>query len=173
MRRLLQILCVAAALVALAQPAEAQFKFGLQGAVMTGLEDVSNIPTATDYNGTFGVGPRVAFQPPLLPIGVVGQGVYYFPEGDESYMTYSLAAQLRLPLPMVNPYAIGGWQWRRTSLDDLSNTENGPMVGIGVQLNLPVAVFLEGTFEFNDEIEAAPDFDNNPIVIKGGVMLGN
>jgi hypothetical protein len=168
MRRLLQILSVAAAFSALAQPAEAQLRYGLQGAVITGVEEVSG----GDYNGTFGIGPRLAFQPPLLPIGVVGQGVYYFPEGDESYMTYSLAAQLRLPLPVFNPYAIGGWQWRRTALDDFSNTENGPMVGIGVQLNLGVALFLEATFEFNDEIEGSPDFDNNPLVIKGGVMLG-
>ena len=165
MRRLFLILSVAAALVAVAQPAEAQLRYGLQGALITSVED------ATGLSGTFGVGPRIALQPPLMPIGVVGQGVYYFPEGDGSYMTYSLAAQLRLPLPMFNPYAIGGWQWRRVS-NGTSNTENGAMVGVGVQLNLPVAVFLEGTYEFNEEITGAPDFDNNPIVIKGGVLLG-
>jgi hypothetical protein len=113
----------------------------------------------------------VALQPPLLPIGVVGQGVYYFPEGDGSYMTYSLAAQLRLPLPVFNPYAIGGWQWRRSS-NGTSETVNGAMIGVGVQLNLAVSVFLEGSFEFNDEVTGVPDFDNNPIVIKGGVLLG-
>lgn len=168
MRRLVLTFSLAAALVALAQPAEAQLKYGLQGALITGVDEA-----LTTVDGTFGVGPRVAFQPPLLPIGVVGQGVYYFPEGDESYMTYSLAAQLRLPMPMVSPYAIGGWQWRRMSLNDVSNTENGAMVGVGVQLNLAVSVFLEGTFEFNDEITGAPDLDNNPIVIKGGILLGS
>lgn len=174
MRRVLPILTVAILAATLAQPVEAQFKYGVQGATMAGLEDVSGIPTASSLNGTFGIGARAAFQPPLLPVGVVGQGVYYFPEGEGSYMTYSLAGQLRLPLPVVNPYAIGGWQWRRTSVDGFpSNTENGPMVGVGVQLNLAVAVFLETTMEFNDEIPDAPDFDVNPIVIKGGVMLGN
>jgi hypothetical protein len=167
MRRLLLTLSVAAALVAVAQPAEAQLKYGLQGALMTALEEASSL------NGTIGIGPRVALQPPLLPIGVVGQGVYYFPEGDGSYMTYSLAAQLRLPLPMVNPYAIGGWQWRRSSANDVSETVNGAMIGVGVQLNLAVSVFLEGSFEFNDEVTGFPDLDNNPIVIKGGVLLGS
>jgi hypothetical protein len=46
------------------------------------------------------------------------------------------------------------------------------MIGVGVQLNLAVSVFLEGSFEFNDEVTGFPDFDNNPIVIKGGVLLG-
>jgi hypothetical protein len=165
MRRLLLTLSVAVACVAVAQPAEAQLKYGLQGALITALEEASSL------NGTFGIGPRVALQPPLLPIGVVGQGVYYFPEGDGSYMTYSLAAQLRLPLPVFNPYAIGGWQWRRSS-NGTSETVNGAMIGVGVQLNLAVSVFLEGSFEFNDEVTGVPDFDNNPIVIKGGVLLG-
>ena len=138
---------------------------------MTGLDDVT---LGTDLNGTFGIGPRVALQPPLLPIGVVGQGVYYFPDcggGDCSYLTYSLAAQLRLPMPIVNPYAIGGWQWRRSGNGE-THTESGAMLGVGVQLNLGVSIFLEGTFEFNDEIPEAPDFDNDPIVIKGGILLG-
>jgi len=168
MRRLILTLSVAAALVAVAQPAEAQFKYGLQGALLTGLEDVNTL------DGTIGIGPRVAFQPPLLPIGVVGQGVYYFPDcggADCSYLTYSLAGQLRLPLPMVNPYVIGGWQWRRASAGGNSATENGAMLGIGVQLNLAVSVFLEGTMEFNDAPAANIDADN-AIVIKGGVLLG-
>ena len=172
MRRVLLSFSMALALVALAQPAHAQLKYGPQGAIMTGLEDVSSIPGATDLNGTFGLGARVGFAPPLFPVGVIGQGVYYFPEGDGSYSTYSLAAQLRLPLPMISPYAIGGWQWRRSSGGGESNTEAGPMIGLGVELSLGVSLFLEGSMEFNDEIQAAPDFDVNPIVIKGGVLLG-
>lgn len=174
MRRLLLTLTVAVASVALVQPASAQLpiKYGVQGAFMTSLDEVTGGP---DYNGTLGLGARVALQPPVLPIGVVGQGVYYFPDCagfDCSYMTYSLAAQLRLPLPMVSPYAIGGWQWRRSGFEGTSNTENGAMVGLGVQLNLGVSLFLEGTLEFNEELSTDPDFDNDPIVIKGGILLG-
>lgn len=176
MRRLLLILTMAVASVALARPASAQLpiKYGVQAAYMTGLEDLSaSVPAGvSDLNGTFGLGARVALQPPVLPVGLVGQGVYYFPEGDGSYMTYSLAAQLRLPLPMVSPYAIAGWQFRRSSGGGSSNTESGAMVGAGIQLNLGLSLFLEGTLEFNEEISTAPDFDNNPIVIKGGIMLG-
>lgn len=172
MRRLFLILSVAILGATLAQPAQAQLKYGVQGSVMTGLEDVSAIPGATSLSGTFGIGARAALQPPVLPVGVIAQGTYYFPEGDGGYQTYSLAGQVRLPLPMVSPYAVGGWQWRRTSLGDFSNTDSGPMVGVGVQLNLGVSLFLESTFEFNEEITGAPDFDNNPIVIQGGVLLG-
>lgn len=172
MRRLCLSLSVAATLVAAAQPAQAQLKYGAQGSIMTSLDEVTGGP---DFNNTFGIGPRVEFQAPLLPIGVVGQGVYYFPDCagfDCGYLTYSLAAQLRLPLPMLSPYAIGGWQWRRTSFEGSSDTQNGFMVGAGVEFNLGLTLFLEGSFEFNDEIPSAPDFDNNPLVIKGGVLLG-
>ena len=169
MRRLLLTLTVAVASVALAQPASAQLplKFGIQGAMQTALDD------ATELNGTFGVGARVALQPPVLPVGLVAQGVYYFPDLDDySYITYSAAAQLRIPLPMLSPYAIGGWQFRRQSLGGVSDTSDGPMIGVGVQLNLGLSLFLEGTMEFNDLPDGVPDFDNDPIVIKGGILLG-
>ncbi|MGD2044927.1 MAG: hypothetical protein PVF90_05610 [Gemmatimonadota bacterium] len=168
MRRLLLILTVAVASVAFARPASAQLplKYGVQGATQTSLD-------ATSLDGSFGLGARVALQPPLLPVGLVGQGVYYFPDcSDCSYLTYSLAAQLRLPLPMISPYAIGGWQFRRTGGGGSSNTENGPMIGIGAQLDLGVSLFLEGSMEFNDAPDGLPDFDNDPIVIKGGILLG-
>jgi hypothetical protein len=173
MRRLLLTLTMAVASVALARPAEAQLplKYGVQAGYLTGLSDIATgVPNTLD--GTFGLGARVALQPPILPIGLVAQGLYYFPEGDGSLTTYSLAAQVRLPLPVVSPYAIGGWQFRRASQGGDSNTESGPMIGAGVQLNLGVSLFLEGTMEFNDEITGFPDVDTNPLVIKGGIMLG-
>lgn len=176
MRRLLLTLTIAVASVALAKPADAQIplKYGVQAAYLTGLDEVSAAAAAagaSDFNGTFGLGARAALQPPLLPVGLVAQGVYYFPEGDGSYMTYSLAAQLRLPLPLISPYAIGGWQFRRSSGGGESDTQSGAMIGAGVQLNLGLSLFLEGTMEFNDAPSATIDADN-AIVIKGGLMLG-
>jgi len=46
------------------------------------------------------------------------------------------------------------------------------MFGLGVQLNLGVSLFLEGIYEFNEELTGVPDFDTDPIVIKGGIMFG-
>jgi opacity protein-like surface antigen len=164
---------MAVASVALAQPASAQLplKYGVQAAYLTGLSEIAGVPNPAD--GTFGLGARVALQPPVLPVGLVAQGVYYFPEGDGSYMTYSLAAQLRLPLPVVSPYAIGGWQFRRRSDGGVSETEteSGAMLGAGVQINLGLSLFLEGTMEFNEAPSSTTDADNS-VVIKGGVMLG-
>jgi hypothetical protein len=155
---------VAVALVASARPTEAQLSYGLQGALLTGIEDET-------LDGTFGIGPRVGFTLPAVPIGAVGQGVYYFPEGEGSYMTYGLSALVRLPLPVVSPYAIGGWQWRRSSANDQSETQSGAAIGVGVQVNFGVSLFLEGTMEFNDE--PAPNADpDHSIVIQGGVLLG-
>lgn len=168
------ILSTVFALVVLAVPADAQFNFGVQGAAISGVDDLGTIvPGAPDLSGTYGVGARVAFQPPLSPIGVIGQGTYYFPDAaDYSYSTYSLAARFRLSIPVITPYALGGWQWRRTSSAGASNTENGAMLGVGVQLNFGISVFLEGNYEFHEELTGNPDFDTDPFVIKGGIMFG-
>ncbi|MGD2044928.1 MAG: hypothetical protein PVJ80_06110 [Gemmatimonadota bacterium] len=169
MRRFLLTLTIAAAGITLARPVSAQglVKFGVQGAMQTSLAEASAL------DGSFGAGARVALQPPALPIGLVGQGVYYFPDCDDcSYLTYSIAAQLRLPLPVFSPYAIGGWQFRRTAQAGESDIADGAMVGAGIQLNLGISLFLEGTYEFTDLPEGVPDFDNDPIVIKGGILLG-
>ena len=148
------------ALVALAAPVDAQFNFGAQGAVITGVDDLSNL------SNTYGLGARVGFQAPLLPIGVLGQGVYYFPDAaDFSYSTYSLAGSFRISTPLISPYALGGWQWRRTTSAGTTSTESGAMLGVGVQLNLGVSLFLEANWEFHEG-------DDDPIVIKGGIMIG-
>jgi len=147
------------ALVALAAPVDAQFNFGAQGAVITGVDDLSNL------SNTYGLGARVGFQAPLLPIGVLGQGVYYFPDAaDFSYSTYSLAGSFRISTPLISPYALGGWQWRRTTSAGTTSTESGAMLGVGVQLNLGVSLFLEANWEFHE--------GDDPIVIKGGIMIG-
>ena len=174
MRCMLLALSTAFALVALAAPVDAQINLGAQGAVLTSVDDFPD-PAAPKLSGRFGLGARAVFQPPLAPFGLLAQGVYYFPDVDDfSYSTYSLTARLRLSTPMISPYAIGGWQWRRGSSGGESSTENGVMVGVGIQLHFAVALFVETTMEFNDEVTVAgvTDFDNNPIVIKAGIMLG-
>ncbi len=168
MRRLLLTLSVAFACVALAQPVDAQFKFGIQGAAVTTLDD-------PNLEGTVGAGARLMLDPPLFPLALVGSGVYYFPDCsglDCKEWTASIAAQLRLPTPVISPYVLGGWQIRRSEIGGISNDESGPLVGIGVQVNFVLSLFLEGTMEFRDEITGAPDFDTDPIVIKGGILIG-
>ena len=105
MRRMLLTLSAVFAFVALAAPAHAQFKFGAQGAVITGVDDLSAVVSdAAKLSGTFGLGARTVFQPPALPIGVIGQGVYYFTDAvDYDYLTYSLAAQFRISTPIGQP----------------------------------------------------------------------
>lgn len=172
MRRTLLTLSAVLAMAVLAAPVDAQLKFGAQGAVITSVDDIT---TDEGLSGTFGLGGRVMLDPPLFPLGVIGSATYYFPDIDDfTYWTATAAAQLRLPLPMVKPYVLAGWQIRRSSVGDVSNNENGPMAGVGIQLDLGLSLFLEGTFEFNEDPEdiAIPDFDNDPIVIKAGVLFG-
>lgn len=173
MRRILFSLGITAAIAVSANPADAQLKFGAQGAVITGLDEVMVAGTdINSINGTFGLGGRVMLDPPLSPVGVIGSATYYFvEEGAPSYWTGTLAAQLRIPLPLVRPYALGGWQVRNTEGAD---GESGPVVGLGVQLGLGVTFFLEGTFEIADDIEITgfDVIDRDRIVIKGGAVIG-
>ncbi len=174
MRRLLLTISTVFATAALATPADAQISFGAQGALITGVDDLGTIsPGAPDLSNTYGLGARVVFQAPVLPIGLVAQGTYYFPDADDfDYGTASLAARFRLSTPFISPYGLGGWQWRRTSTGGTSNTESGAMIGVGVEVNFGVSLFLEGTYEFTEELSTNPDFDNAPIVIKAGIMFG-
>ena len=170
--RLLLSVSVALAVLAVAKPAEAQFTFGAQAAMITSIDEQSDGP---NLNNKLGLGARVVFQPPALPVGVVGDYVYYFPDDggvDFSYQTYSLAGTFRLPFPTVSPYAIAGWEWRRSGFSGDSNTENGALLGLGVTFNLGASLFLEGSYGFTDDVESTQDFDNKPIVIKAGVMFG-
>ena len=82
-----------------------------------------------------------------------------------------LAGQLRLPLPLIRPYALAGWQLR-----DFKGAggESGPVVGLGVQLDLGVSLFLEGALELAADLELSglEAIGRNRLVIKGGALLG-
>ena len=168
MRRLILTASLALVAATFVQPLDAQISFGAQAGMITMLDE------ATDMNGTMGVGARVMFSPPIpaLSLGIVGQGLYYFPDGDFNYMTYGLGAKVGLALPMISPYLIGGWQWRRTTADGFdAESVDGATVGVGVQLGM-IPVFVEANMEFNEEDPAFPDFDNTPMVIQAGIMIG-
>ena len=173
MRRLSLAASVALVCATMAQPAMAQFKFGAQGAFMTELDEIEKEPEG-DLEGTFGIGPRVEFSPtiPSFQLGIVGQGVYYFPGDDLNYLTYGVGAKVGFATPIVSPYVIGGWQWRRTGADDFDSvTEDGPMLGVGLGIGT-LPVFIEATFEFNDDDDIGDDLDNDPLVFQAGVLIG-
>ncbi len=172
MRRFLFVLGSAVALAAFANPVDAQFKFGAHGAVLTGLDAVTISGTSTTIDradAEYGLGGRVMFDPPLLPFAVVGSATYYFVDIDK-YYTATLAGQLRIPLPIVKPYATAGLQTRRATGAD---AQNGLMAGLGVQLDFMLSLFLEATFEFNEDVTfGSESLDTNPLVIKGGILFG-
>jgi opacity protein-like surface antigen len=174
MRRLLLTASVAVACAAFARPVDAQFTYGIQGAALTGLEVPTSGTTVAELDATYGVGGRVMFSPPIpvLSLSLVGQGVYYFPENGD-YMSYGIGARFGLGLPVITPYVIGGWQWRRSGDGTNTTTENGLTAGAGVELNFAVNLFLEATVEMGEDIPAGlPDYDNSALVIQAGVLFG-
>ena len=176
MRRMMFVFGATLAFAVMANPVDAQIKFGVHGDYIAGgFSDIAD--TDGDLSGDFGLGGRLAFSPPALPISVYGDATYFFPSCDAadcSYWTAQLGGQLGLPLPALRPYILGGWQWQSFDLDLQgfeSSTNNHPFVGVGVELNILMGLFLEGQWEFTDDFEDT-DFSVTPFVIKAGVNFG-
>lgn len=164
MRRFAFAMSAVLALAVMANPADAQIKLGAHVAMISGISDVQEL------DGILGFGARAGIQAPALPIGVFASATYFNPDCDDcGYWTGSLFGKLGLPLPIVSPYLLGGVQRRATSAGDLSAADNGIFVGLGVQLQ---KLFIEGAMEFNEDDPSVPDFDNDPIVFKAGILIG-
>ncbi len=182
MKRFMFALGAVVAFGAVVTPAEAQIKFGVEGAYIAGGygDLVDAIGDDADLSGDFGLGGRLALQPPMLPVGVYGEAVYFFPscaaDTDCSYWAMSLGGQLGLPLPMLRPYVLGGWQWKRYGVDGSGSTENNAFAGLGVQLNMLAGLFIEGSWEFDGTVEGltttAGEISTTPFVLKAGFMFG-
>ncbi len=181
MRRIVFVLGALLALGVAASPADAQIRFGVHGDVIAaGFGDLEDFADGDfNLNGDFGIGGRLAFSPPALPIAVYGDLTYFFPDcgesGDCSYWTAGIGGQFGLPLPMVRPYVLGGWQWQSFDLDAVgfeSSTENNPFVGLGVEFGMLAGLFVEGQWEFTDSFEDT-NFDVTPFVLRAGVQFGN
>jgi hypothetical protein len=177
MRRAMFVFGLALALGVAAQPAQAQFKFGVHANyVAGGFGDFEGVTALEDFDfsGDFGIGGRLAFSPPLFPLGVFGDLTYYFPDcgaSDCSYWNAQVGAQLGLPLPMIRPYLLGGWQFKNVSVDNSSGDSNNPFIGAGVEFGMLAGLFIEGQMEF-DEKTGVNDIGATPFVIRAGIQFG-
>jgi hypothetical protein len=148
---------MAASLIGLAgdvEEVEAQFIWGV------------HVPYAVDtFDGTAGIGGRVGWDLPVLPIDIVGVGEYFFPDcgaEDCSFWGGSVEANVRLPIPIVRPYVLGGLAYRKisgleTSTDTVDSFDGtGVSAGIGLDFDLlAVRAFLDGRYEWlgEDQLE--------------------
>lgn len=165
MRRFAFAISAVLGLAVLANPVDAQLlKLGGHVAMISGLEEASSL------QGELGFGARAGVEAPTAPIGAYVSATYFMPDCDEcSYWTGSLFGKVGLPLPIVAPYLQGGIQRRASAVGDLEAAESGFFIGLGVGFG---SLFLEGSMEFNEDDPAVPDFDNDPIVFKGGFVIG-
>jgi opacity protein-like surface antigen len=179
MRRIMFGLGLVLALGVAANPVDAQLRFGVHADYIAGgFGDLTSEFDDLDLSSDFGLGGRLGFSLPALPIGFNGDLTYYFPDcgaaGDCSYWTAQIGAQAGLPLVVVKPYVLGGWQWQSFDLDVAgfeADTKSHAFVGLGVELNVLAGLFIEGQWEFVDGF-ADQDFDVTPFVIKAGILFG-
>ncbi|MDE0899461.1 MAG: hypothetical protein OSA81_10620 [Longimicrobiales bacterium] len=167
-RRLVFVLGVAGVLAVSAKPVDAQLKFAPHVAMVSSFADA--IDNTLGLNGKFGAGARLGLEVPMFPIGVYAMGTYFFTDDAEvSYYTASVMGKLGVPVPVISPYLLGGYQRSATSLGGLERLENVGFVGLGVQIS---RLFLEGSVEFIEDDPSLPDLDNDPIVFKAGFIIG-
>jgi hypothetical protein len=116
----------------------------------------------TSFGGTKGAGLRAGLTLPLIPVEVVGSGEYFFPDcppgfGGCALKGAALDANLRLPFPVLQPYATGGKVWRAfTPGAGAAETRlSGNSMGAGLNLSLGKArLFGEARYEFVDVPES-------------------
>ena len=159
MRRFLFVSLMFLALFALvpADHAEGQLYFGGHIAYATGADTdaVDLDPVFDGLDGAVGVGGRIGWDLPVLPVDILAAGEYFFPDcGAEDCAMYggTLEALVRLPIPLVRPYALGGLVWRSWDAGDEDGSSTGFDAGLGIDLHLlAVRVFLDARYEFLDD----------------------
>ncbi len=105
------------------------------------------------FAGADGLGARLALG---LPGGfrLAATGDWFFPDCDGGcrYAAGSLDLHVPLtPLPLVTPYAVGGYSWRRADPGDgiEAVTERGPGFGLGLRVgSAELALYAEARYEF-------------------------
>jgi len=168
MRRFAFALSAVFALALTAVPVDAQLKLGVHGALVSGGLDEIATNVENPLSGVFGVGGRLGVEVPLFPVGAYASMTYYLADSDENYWTASVFGKLGLPIPIISPYAIAGLKRSSANPGDLtSEAATGLFGGVGLQIS---SLFIVGTIEMNDEVTAS--VGNNPIVLKGGFIIG-
>lgn len=105
------------------------------------------------FAGANGVGVRLSLGSPL-PVRLAATGDWFFPQCDGRcrYQAANLDVHVPLlPVPLLNPYALGGYSWRRVEPADATSavTERGVGLGLGVRLGgSGFGLYLEARYEF-------------------------
>ena len=98
--------------IAYAQPATAQFAWGVHAAKAN----------ETGDGGAWGAGAHLRVGLPVIPIDARAAVEYFRPECIESddctLWGWSIDARLRIPAPLVTPYVTGGIVRRHVDLSD-------------------------------------------------------
>jgi hypothetical protein len=133
---------LAALVLVVAQPVGAQLTPGVHGVRANDL-----------FAGADGLGVRLGLGSPM-PVKMVVSGDWFLPrcDGRCGYQAASLDVHLPLaPVPLLAPYAVGGYTWRRLQLPDGLEpiTERGIGLGLGLRLGVPdFGLYVETRYEF-------------------------
>jgi opacity protein-like surface antigen len=139
-------------------------------------------PEASDLNNfSTGANAEVAVGHYFMPFlsGELGFGYFESKNGSSKLTVYpaTVAARLRLPLPVVKPYAILGGGAYFTTLDtpssgSMSNTAYGYFAGAGVDFKITVLLLnIEAKYLWAQPNFAGIDTKIDGVVVTAGIGL--
>lgn len=169
MRIRLYALAAAAFLALTLAPAQAQAQIKF-GAHVAQAQDLPQAEIVGGKDGSYGLGARIGFDPPMIPLSFYGTVDYFFPDcGDFDCGYQNLAVDANfspLPFPVLDIYASGGLLIRRTSVEGEDQSATGYSLGGGVALNFIASAYLEVRRELFSE-----DDGGNQTLIRLGILF--
>lgn len=161
MRILPLLLASALALTIIPTPAESQLRWGIHVA-----------HAGKSFGGTTGLGARVGFDLPVIPLGFYASAESFFPScpGEDTCRLRgaTLDAHYRFPFPVIQPYATAGMAYRHFLPGDGSASEDvtGVVAGVGTTVSAGVVRgFAEARYEF-------AQVPSSQVMLRFGVLFG-
>jgi hypothetical protein len=93
---------------------------------------------------------RVAFMPPLLPVGFFAGVDYFFTDCAEdcSLWGYRIGGLLHTGTPAFQPFLSGGYVVRDLETDGVDSRRSGIALGVGLRVGVGVSLYGEVSREF-------------------------
>jgi hypothetical protein len=125
--------------------------------------------TPEPFGVSRGIGARLEFGAPLIPLFVAVSGEYFFTGcamGDCDLRGVSVDANYAITIPLLRPWVGVGWSVRQSEEGGRKRTERGVNVGIGG------ALMLSSFHPFVDvRYRPSKILSGRPLVLRLGVML--
>jgi len=127
------------------------------------------VRSSDPFGESEGVGARLQVGAPLVPVSLVLNGEWFFPDcgtSDCSLKGLTLDANYALAVPLLQPYVGVGWSVQQHTLAGQTSTKRGLNLGVGIVLALKsIRPFVDVRYR------PSKVFSGNPYALRIGLMI--